>query len=113
MAQPTIAEVLHLAADKYLAKDDEEYRTVNEPEKQKYSCCSIECAVEELYGYDTPILDDILDGLEEMGLIGVSCSFKEFEIANHTIVRTTTPESQGARYAWLKFAALIAEEQGV
>jgi hypothetical protein len=113
MTQPTIAEILHLAADKFLAKDYEEFDASNK--KEKYSCFAISRATESLNLSDQDSLEeDIIVGLKEMGLIGGFSDFSEFyEGITFGNQRTITPETQGARYAWLKFAALIAEEQGV
>ena len=113
--QIKISDVLHLAADKYLAKDRSECFI---KALSHYSCCAIENALYELLetGLDMDSLIEAEDhyhciskGLENMGLLTWSVrQFEEFEIG-----KDITPESQGARYAWLKFAAMIAESQGV
>jgi len=99
----TIADVLHRAADHWLAVDrDDWYERDNTDE---YSCCAVASAAYEL-GVDA---DDILDGLMEMGCpTGSHMAFDKFGYQ-----RNVNAEIQGARYGWLKFAALIAEEQGV
>jgi hypothetical protein len=89
----TIAQVLHRAADKRLSTDDT-------PMWRKYTCC----AVEDEAGHWTPLATRVLDGLRAMGCGGGIDEFSEF---------APGPERQAARYAWLKFAAMIAEEQGV
>jgi hypothetical protein len=110
MKEYTIAEILHYAADKCLASKKEQY-WVHGGTKEKYSCCAAEEAVidlnrtfstEEIY----ELVDRIRCGLEEMGCPVNSCdAFDDsFEFIE---------ENQQARYAWLKFAAIMAEEQGV
>lgn len=118
MSKIKISDVLHLAADKYL--DDGVIDLIYVySRKHVLSCCAIESAVYEVLSenssifscstYDT-LMETIEQGLTNMGLAPQSTeAFKEFENSFHK----TTPESQGARYAWLKFAAMIAEEQGV
>lgn len=106
----TISEILHYAADKKLASRyiDQLYVGGN---KEKFSCCAMHEAVIDLnrtftFNEVDEVVTRISEGLEEMGC-PVSClnafndngEFKE--------------ENQQARYAWLKFAAIIAEEQGV
>lgn len=106
----TIADILHIAADKHLAVDYNDYNF--NQQKHMFSCCAIEETVEELYGWreclkDDGILDIIKKGLSNMGL---NCdSFHAFKPWHS---RDSAPMQQ-SRYAWLKFAALIAEEQGV
>lgn len=104
--QIKISDVLHLAADKYLAKDTFDFCNG----KCKYSCDAIDLAHYELCAYNSPEMNySIKKGLQNMGLCTSSTGeFNEFQNNGYT-----TPESQGARYAWLKFAAMIAEEQGV
>jgi len=52
------------------------------------------------------LLRRVFKGLEAMGCpINSSDAFDDREVFS--------PESQQTRYAWLKFAAMIAEEQGV
>ena len=64
-----ISDVLHLAADRYLASDYIEYFSAV---KNRFSCCAVSRSLDELI----------------------------------------TEASQGARYAWLKFCAMLYEEQG-
>lgn len=107
-----ISEVLHLAADKYLAKgiaDENWYGPY------QYTCSAIDKALADILQNAPPArfhrqLNIIKQGLRNLGLediSGIEC-FKEFEK-----FYDPTPESQGARYMWLKFCALLAEEQGV
>jgi len=108
--QIKISDVLHLAADKYLAYSELEWLY---SEKLRFSCDAIRSAINELdANYDSRnyLHEVIKSGLFNMGLIVCSCrEFAEFTPNFESV----TPESQGARYAWLKFAAMIAEEQGV
>lgn len=92
-----ISEVLHLAADKYLCTGRKSYN----PYKPSYSCIAIENACID---YKVPS-GKIQKGLRNMGLnTDSACAFNEFKSGK---------ERQAARYSWLKFAAMIAEEQGV
>lgn len=102
----TIADILHIAADEYLAPD---HASIGYPNAQ-YSCNVIDWAVYELSDEDelgdTRIqahLRRIKRGLERMGLNVYSITaFSHIDDLD---------ERQQARYGWLKFAALIAEEQ--
>jgi hypothetical protein len=112
--QPTVADVLHLAADKCLCARS---RYGENGRREKFSCCTIDEALYQLYGaYYNGETDSmrcrVFDGLSNMGCnTGSSTLFakygdpKEYDIINH--------EVQGMRYMWLKWAALMAEEQGV
>lgn len=105
----TIAEILHIAADDFLAVKKSEYR-YHGGNKEKFSCCAVKEAVYALYGYfdveTYALIERIYQGLENMGCpTGSSYAFNN----NGRFVQ----ESQQARYAWLKFAAMMAEEQGV
>jgi hypothetical protein len=110
MKEYTIAEILHLAADKHLAVKESEYWARGGGGKEKFSCCAVH---EAIYGYfdleiyeREDIIKRIHKGLENMGCpTGSTDAFDdrgEFRA-----------ENQQARYTWLKFAAIIAEEQGV
>lgn len=128
MPKFTIADVLHLAADKYLA---DTYDATVYTNKEHYSCCAIHNAIHQLApkefldenGFqrfytgeadETPTGKRVFAGLKAMGLDpGSTRLFKNLEKKNPGGRRDPTPESQGARYSWLKFAAMIAEEQGV
>jgi hypothetical protein len=102
-----ISDILHCAADKHLAVDAKEYDRVMD--KHSFSCVAIEEACETLTGFDywaSDLHDQIIAGLEAMGLDTSSgYAFKPWYKIN-------SPEMQGARYFWLKWAALMAEEQG-
>lgn len=111
--QPTIADVLHYAADKCLVA----HSRYGESGREKFSCCAVNDAVFELTGKCNGetwrFSRRILDGLRNMGCDTQGfLQFKkygdkphEFSEVNHTV--------QGMRYMWLKWAALMAEEQGV
>ena len=99
----TVADVLHYAADRLLAVDRDDAK-LNEY-KHRFSCCAVENAADEL-GVESV---DILEGLWEMGCpTNSGTAFEPFGYG-----RALTDDIQGARYLWLKLAALIAEEQGV
>ena len=107
-----ISEVLHLAADKYLASNYVEYIGTD---KSRFSCCAVETTLDKLIDEKCVInikqyrnlWDTIHEGFENLGLdTGSLYAFEEFEKGK------VTEESQGARYAWLKFCAMLAEEQG-
>ncbi len=119
-----IADILHDAADKELAHNQQTYwacrsetRTAN---RERFSCCAIDNAVGNFLNKKYPqmhwrdmdcvresIQKYIKKGLEAMGLNTESISaFGDESIEINS-------EIQGQRYFWLKFAALMAEEQGV
>ena len=107
--QYTVADVLHYAADKCLAYDK---RYIDYSIKEKFSCCAVNEAIYQLTGYlDADGLQSrVLDGLKAMGCdTGSETLFikygDEYSNVNETV--------QGMRYMWLKWAALMAEEQGV
>ena len=112
--QHTVADVLHYAADKCLVA----HSRYSEGSKEKYSCCAINEAVYQmtgiLYGDESNALRlRVIAGLKAMGCnTGSMTLFKkygdkpnEYSYVNHKV--------QGMRYMWLKWAALMAEEQGV
>jgi len=99
----SISEVLHLAADYHLSRSGEDL-----PSNyiSKFSCCAVEDAVFfiKISGGKSAYFWNILDGLGEMGVDTDSVNaFGDVPKADR----------QQYRYAWLKFAALLAEEQGV
>lgn len=110
MKKYTIAEILHLAADKHLAAKPSEYWS-NGGNKEKFSCCAMHEAVISLNRTFTAdevevVIDRITKGLKALG-----CPVDSTDAFHDDF--TFNAESQQARYAWLKFAATIAEEQGV
>lgn len=110
MKKYTIAEILHIAADKYLASKASESYSWGTGSKDKYSCCAIAEAVYNLVDtgeYEKELtIARISEGLEAMG-----CPVNSLDAFNDR--GQFNPENQQARYAWLKFAAMMAEEQGV
>lgn len=105
----SIAEILHYAADKCLASERYEY-WVNGGNKEKYSCCAVEEAYVKLHGSNNlnKNIRRIQAGLENMG-----CPVDSTDAFNDSGEFKFNEENQQARYAWLKFAAIMAEEQGV
>jgi hypothetical protein len=104
----TIAEILHNAADKCLASKKEQY-WVYGGNKEKFSCCAVDEAYIRLVGswdYPSDQSRAIRKGLENMG-----CPIESTDAFDDQ--REFVAENQQARYAWLKFAAMMAEEQGV
>lgn len=89
----TIAEVLHYAADNFLANSGIPSRG-----RHYFSCLAVKKAARVLRVPSDPIII----GLRNMGVAPAS-----------TLEFYDVKDTQGARYMWLKFAALIAEEQGV
>jgi len=114
MNKPTIADVLHRAADEFLVVDYLESCM----QKERYSCLAVESA---LFKYEqegvltmpevVDLFSRIREGMEKMGVptdsLEAFCSWCLDECVRYS------KKIQAARYNWLKFAALIAEEQGV
>jgi len=99
--EPTIAEVLHYAADCCLWGGEVLPGEV-------YSCHAVNRAANELTSSKwsaVTVRRKIFEGLRKMGLD--TYAMDQFAELTGCINR------QAARYVWLKFAALIAEEQGV
>lgn len=125
---PKISEVFHLAADKYLAPDEDTYkkqraknytdpqfRAREAPYSEQYSCCAVYDAITELYPASygkeewnkrISFRDMINNGMQNMGLRAGSMHIYD-DYPGDFAAR------QGARYLWLKWCAMIAEEQGV
>lgn len=113
--QPTVADVLHYAADKCLLSHS---RYGDGHGKEKFSCCAVDEAVNKMTGSvyngeSARLRRRVMSGLKAMGCdTGSSTLFRkhgdvpfDYQAINHTV--------QGMRYMWLKWAALMAEEQGV
>lgn len=99
-----ISKVLHKAADKHLAHD---YDSFAHPslDKERFSCTAISLAVNNDYELE----ERVRIGLQNMGCPTDSVyAFTDMGYDDDLDI-----ETQGARYMWLKFAALMAEEQGV
>lgn len=110
MKEYTIAEILHYAADKCLAAKPSEYWS-NGGNKEKFSCCAMHEAVISLNRTFTSsevevVIDRISEGLKAMG-----CPVDSVDAFDDSF--GFNAENQQTRYAWLKFAATMAEEQGV
>lgn len=107
-----ISDILHQAADFHLAADYREYDS--NPYKTRFSCSAMEEAVTWFYNESDAsreVIELIEKGLQNMGLD--TDSTRAFEQFGYTEEFGMSQELQQVRYAWLKFAALIAEEQGI
>lgn len=101
-----ISKILHKAADKYLW-DGFGSPPNEEAQNEIYSCLAIhKVLIEKQYANNFVSCEKIVsDFLKKMGLRTYSnIEFAEFK---------NTEEAQGARYLWLKFAALVAEDEGL
>lgn len=111
-----ISEVFHLAADVYLKTCHKEDIGGNQ-----YSCIAVRRALADILkehigedhgNFHVELqyhLKVISRGLINMGLINPN---KDFYFIKFEDGYEPTIQSQGARYLWLKWAALMAEEQG-
>ena len=116
--QIKISDVLHLAADYYLCSDNDYKDWVS----YQYSCTAIKHALHVLLGFKTGKQHTYLQGIEfryhflkiEKGLRNLGLEYPREVYAFRELEDGFEPTkaSQGARYIWLKFAALMAEEQG-
>ena len=128
----SISDVLHDAADIFLAKTQEDrvpyYRNYyceqsrsikikeDEMKAETYSCLAVEAAIAynlrlSRYDGDTmKISKRVKTGLKNMGCPVDSCTAFKKQGDPPSGMNT---EVQGMRYFWLKWAALMAEEQGV
>ena len=113
--QHTIADILHIAADKYLVSDS---RYEASYIQERFSCCAISSAIFDItgtfYGVDSEVLrDQVMKGLTNMGCqVGSHTLFvKHGDMPD--VYESINPDVQGMRYMWLKWAALMAEEQGI
>lgn len=106
----TIADVLHHAADHVLwegGTSEEKYFSIRGDSIRRFSCDAVRRSATQLQYQGNPWA--ILQGLENMGVNSYSVrQFRKFKYG-----KEFSFEEQAARYTWLKFAALIAEEQGV
>lgn len=114
-SEATVADVLHYAADNCLLSHS---RYGEGCSKEKFSCCAVDEAIFRItgdfyIGESGQLRRRVMKGLKAMGCdTGSSTLFKkhgdspdDYNIINHKV--------QGMRYMWLKWAALMAEEQGV
>lgn len=132
--QVLISDILHDAADKFLRynKNDlaHRHRMVFNPlmgeyhlqegqgEAERFSCCAVEASVAWNFGLerwhdDTEKLSKkVKQGLRAMGCpTGSSTAFSKYGDSHYT--EGEKHQVQGMRYMWLKWAAKMAEEQGV
>lgn len=119
MNTPKISEVFHLAADKHLHDGVvRRYRTnlcLSHTPPYNGRVFSCEAVSEALLEY--PLTLHRLRALtrtisEFLTSLGLDCT-DSFQFAEVGGVYISDPEvRQGYRYSWLKFAAMIAEEQG-
>ena len=100
--QHTVADALHLAADKYLAANEKQ----RDRFKARYSCGAVHDACLKL-GVN---FGGVRVGLRNMGCDTTSSTLFHKYGDNYFDI---SEEVQGMRYMWLKWAALMAEEQGV
>lgn len=107
--KPTIADVLHLAADKYLASDLADYGSV--VSKHRYSCCAISEATYEL----KVEAGKTFEFVSSLGCNTGSTNLfnKQEQYYRNFESYRATEKSQGYRYLWLKFAAAMAESEGI
>lgn len=106
----TIAEILHYAADKFLAAKPSEYWS-NGGNKEKFSCHAMHEAVISLNRtFNSSEVEVVIDRIHK-GLEAMGCPVDSADAFDDS--GSFNAENQQARYAWLKFAATIAEEQGV
>ena len=132
--QVLISDILHDAADIFLrnTRDDVvptyvmkvkgEYPHIkyvlekSVREAERFSCCAVEAAIAYNFGLERwsdevdKISKDVKKGLRNMGCpTGSSTAFSKYG----DDWRADNTKVQGMRYMWLKWAAMMAEEQGV
>lgn len=109
--KPKMYEILEVAAEYHLT-DQVAPRDLDEDLGSDYSCTAIYLAI--LSFYPKQFFSNELDELEKsaseftlsLGLPSINGSqFRSLEKG-----MMATPESQGARYMWLKLAALVARD---
>jgi hypothetical protein len=96
-----ISEILRLAANEYLAASRDDYFCTN---KKRFSCDAVEQAVRQAPDVSLFVVYEFLQKLG-VGIRSIR-EFREFESSYELI----TEEAQGARFLWLHFAALVAED---
>ena len=134
--QVLISDILHDAADKFLRYNKNDlaprYRLMykNGPltgaycleedmgEAERFSCCAVEASIAwnfglERWGDNTEKLSKkVKQGLRNMGCpTGSSTAFSKYGDTHYA--EGEKHQVQGMRYMWLKWAAMVAEEQGV
>lgn len=112
--QYTVADVLHYAADKVLIA----HSRYSEARAEKFSCCAVDEAIYQMTGRlytdeSNALRRRVIAGLKAMGCnTGSHTLFKKYGDKPNEYSYINS-EVQGMRYMWLKWAALMAEEQGV
>ena len=134
--QVLISDILHDAADKFLRYNKNDlaprHRLMytsgpligkysleeGQGEAERFSCCAVEASVAWNFGLerwcdDTEKLSKkVKQGLRNMGCpTGSSTAFSKYGDTHYA--EGEKHEVQGMRYFWLKWAALMAQEQGV
>ena len=87
-------------------------------EAERFSCCAVDAAIAHEFGLERwcddvqKLSKKVKEGLRKMGCpTGSSTAFSKYgETPYYTEEKH---EIQGMRYMWLKWAAMMAEEQGV
>ena len=99
---PKISEIFHYAADNCLWNGIGEW----DFNGMIFSCDAIDCATRFMMPYKASNIENtIKEGLWNLGLSTSSVdAFNNIPFGE---------QRQSARYAWLKFCAMMAEEQGV
>lgn len=116
-----VSELLHNAADNHLALVDSQY-WIRGGSKEKYSCSAVNLALDTMLKSEGYVIHEnhtkyeklvskIFGGLAEMGCETGSIALFADPYAGG--FGYCLEESQHNRYFWLKWAALMAEEQGV
>lgn len=117
-----VSDVIHRAADHYLCHNGEFNVRAKDKHWVHFSCCAIDTTIGRIYKendlmpwYSERDLVEqaIKTGLRKMGCpVGSTDAFRQFQVKRaNGFGYDNTPESQSARYIWLKLAALVAEEQ--
>lgn len=117
-----VSDIIHRAADHYLCHNGEFNVHAKDKHWVNFSCCAIDIAIGRIYKENNLsywyserdlVEQAIKTGLRKMGCpVDSSDAFRQFQIKRvDGCGYDSTPESQSARYIWLKLAATIAEEQ--
>lgn len=105
-----ISEILHNAADNYLVELTRYELANNDFFKERYSCLAVYASIDAVYKSSldrVEVSNIIMEGLREMG-----CPTNSTRAFGKEPPYNPDPEIQQNRYFWLKWAALMAEEQG-
>lgn len=106
-----LSDVFHLAADKYLAVDYQNWQ--EDGNVCQYSCAAIGRALEDILGCRGERFDFLMDFVIHPGLVTLGLDPFSGALYGDLEDDYTNPtfRSQAARYSWLKFCAVLAEEQ--